>query len=65
MLRANIFMTTSSLFLLCQIIISTLSLDNAGINKCYNMWFLYVCNEYGEVRVSITQGINRHNPLMI
>ena len=29
------------------------------------MDILYICNEYGEVRVSITQGINRHNPLMI
>ena len=26
---------------------------------------VYICNEYGEARVRITQGINRHNPLMI
>ena len=25
----------------------------------------YICNELGEVKVRITQGINRHNPLMI
>ena len=25
----------------------------------------YLCNEYGVVRIRITQGINRHNPLMI
>ena len=44
MLRANIFMNTSNLFLLCQIIIFILSLDNAWINKCYNMWYLYIYN---------------------
>ena len=25
----------------------------------------YICNELGEVKVRITQGMNRHNPLMI
>ena len=41
---------------------------STGTGICLGIYlgiYIYICNELGEVKVRITQGMNRHNQLMI
>ena len=47
------------------VFVNVLSSEETCSGKSRCIFICYKCNELGEVKVRITQEINRHNPLMI